>query len=113
MGAEWAAQSPDPEWRKDGPILQRTSEFLKTDPDSTTVRFWAWATVFAQSEATGNVKTQARSRSELLKLGAVEGKDKDGVTMFQPPAPVPKPVPKLSPSPVVSPSPVIGPSPTN
>ncbi len=105
MGAEWAAQSPDPEWRKDAPILQRTSEFLKTDPDSTTVRFWAWATVFAQAAATGNVKTQERSRSELLKLGAVEGQDKDGLTMFQPPAPSPSPTATVSPTPSVNPSP--------
>jgi hypothetical protein len=99
MGAEWAAQSPDPEWQKDGAALQRISNFLKTDPDSTTVRFWAWSSVFAQAKATSNVKTEERARSELLKLGAVEGKNEAGLTVFMPPAP--KVVP--SPSPVVSP----------
>jgi hypothetical protein len=114
MGAEWAAQSPDPEWRKDAPILQRTSDFLKTDPNSTTVRFWAWSSVFAQAKATGNVKTEGRSREELLKLGAVEGKNEAGLTVFMPPAP---PVVKPSPSPTAMPSPTatpsVNPTPTN
>jgi hypothetical protein len=107
MGAEWAKQSADPEWQKDGQILQRTSEFLKTDPDSMVVRFWAWNTVFAQAAATGNVKTQGRAREELLKLGAVEGKNEAGLTVFMPTPPSPKVVP----SPKVTPS--VNPTPTN
>jgi hypothetical protein len=110
MGGEWAQQSPDPEWQKTGETLIRTSDFLKTDPNSTTVRFWAWSSVFAQAKATGNVKTEERARSELLKLGAVEGKDAEGLTVFMPPAPPPPPPPKVSPSPGVSPTAM--PSPT-
>jgi tetratricopeptide (TPR) repeat protein len=114
MGAEWAAQSPDVEWRKDAPILRRTSEFLKTDPNSASVRFWAWSSVFAQAKATGNVKSEERARSELLTLGAVEGKDEAGLTVFMPPAPRPKvtPSPRVSPSPGVSPTAVPSPSAT-
>jgi hypothetical protein len=107
MGSEWAAQSPDPEWRKDAPILRRTSEFLQTDPNSTTVRFWAWSSVFAQAKATGNVKSENRARSELLNLGAVEGQDEAGLTMFRPPAP---PVPPPSPTATVSPNPTVSPT---
>lgn len=121
MGGEWAQQSPDPEWRETGASLIRTSNFLKTDPNSAMVRFWAWSSVFAQAKATSNVKTEERARSELLKLGAVEGKNQDGLTVFMPPAPPPPPPPKASPSPGVSPtampsaspSPSVNPTPTN
>ncbi len=106
MGGEWAQQSPDPEWQKVGESLIRTSNFLKTDPNSTTVRFWAWSSVFAQAKATGNVKTEARARSELLQLGAVEGKDAAGLTVFMSPAP-----PVVKPSPTATPS--VNPSPIN
>ncbi|WP_264327276.1 hypothetical protein [Romeriopsis navalis] len=98
MGGEWAAQSSDPVMRQDAPILQRYSEFLKKDPDSTIVRFGSWNTVYAQAQATGNAKTQSRARNELLLLGAVEAKDSEGQTIFSLPAPKPKPKPTPSPA---------------
>jgi tetratricopeptide (TPR) repeat protein len=107
-GAEWAKLAPDPEWQKDGATLQRLSAFLKTDPDSKRVRFWSWSTVFAQASATGNVRTQGRAREELLKLGAVEAKDKDGMTVFVPPPP-PPPAPKVEPKPSPTASPTVSP----
>ncbi|NJN49203.1 MAG: hypothetical protein HC805_04725 [Alkalinema sp. RL_2_19] len=104
QGAAWAAQAPDAETRKDAPILSRYSEFLKTDPDSTIVRFWAWNTIFAQAQATGNRKTQTRAKNELVLLGAIEGKNSDGQVMFSPPAakPKPRPTPSSKPSPKAS-----------
>jgi tetratricopeptide (TPR) repeat protein len=108
-GAEWAKQSTDPEWQKDGVVLQRTSDFLRSNPDSTGVRIWAWSTVFAQAAVTGNVRTQGRAREELLKLGAVEGKDKDGMTVFMPPPPAPKVEPKPSPTASPTASPTVSP----
>ncbi len=94
MAAEWAQQDPDPEMRPVAPVLQRRSEFLKTDPDSKAVRLWAWTVVYRQAKATGNDKTAARARAELLLLGAVEEKDASGESIFKLVAPKPSPSPQ-------------------
>jgi hypothetical protein len=104
MAAQWAQQSPDPELQKEAPFLQQFSDFLKTDPDSRIVRFWAWTTVYNQAKATGNAKARGRARNELWLLGAVEGKNEAGQTMFRLPLPKPKPSPPPRSTPSPSPS---------
>jgi hypothetical protein len=95
--ADWAALSPNPEERRDEPVLRRVSNFLASEPDNRTVRYWAWSTVFDQSLVTKNLKTQVRAREELLTMGAIEGKDeKTGQPFFKPPA-MKRPVPVAKP----------------
>jgi hypothetical protein len=105
MAADWAKQSSDPGWWEQVDNFQRTSVFLQTDPNSAQVRFWSWSSVFAQAQVTKNLKTQARARQELLAMGAIEGKNKEGEVVFLPPAPPPLPKPTASPTPTASPAP--------
>jgi hypothetical protein len=49
IAAEWAAQSPDPRAEEDQYSLRRTAEFLKTDPDNTSVQVNAWLQVLASA----------------------------------------------------------------
>lgn len=49
MAAQWAAQSPDPRGAEDQFSLQKTADFLKTDPDNTSVQVNAWLQVLAAS----------------------------------------------------------------
>lgn len=97
MAGDWAIQSTDPEIRRVGPLMKQTAAFLKTDPDSRTVRLWGWSSVFEQAEVTHDRQTQERARQELLKIGAEEHKDPEGRTYFALP-------PKNQPSPASQPS---------
>jgi hypothetical protein len=107
QAAEWAAQSPNPEDQKEVKILTRIHRFLETDPDSTIVKFWSWSSVFAQAQALGNVKTQERARAALLDMGAIEDKDKQGLTLFSLPA---TPAPPTTPKPVSGGNPTVNPT---
>jgi hypothetical protein len=105
---KWAAQSPDPEMRKEAKRLGEIANFLRTNPDTTAVKFWAWNMIFAQATALKNPKTEARAREELIAMGGVESKNAEGLTVFLPPAPKPpavKPVPTQKPKPNANPSP--------
>jgi hypothetical protein len=87
--AEWAAGSEDPEIRQVAEVFRLTAQFLTTDPDSRPVRLQAWSSIFAQAEATQDVKTQARARAAILSLGGIEQVDAEGRTFFTLPDPPP------------------------
>jgi tetratricopeptide (TPR) repeat protein len=108
---EWAKASIDPQERKVAQVFDRVSTYLQRDPDSSSVRFWAWSLIFAQSGTIGDRKTQARARTELLTLGAQEAQDpKTGQTTFTPPVPKPTPKPTATPTPTPTASPTPSPS---
>ncbi|MBD2543332.1 hypothetical protein H6G72_05585 [Planktothricoides sp. FACHB-1370] len=76
IAAEWVKGTPD---EKFASIYAQTAEFLKSNPDNTDVRFWAWSEVY-YSTVDKNVK--ARAEAELLKLGANKRVDEDGNIYF-------------------------------
>lgn len=47
--AQWAEQSPDPRGEEDQYSLQKTADFLKTNPDNTQVQVNAWLQVLASA----------------------------------------------------------------
>jgi len=49
IAAEWAAQSPDSRAEEDQVSLQRTADFLATDPENPQVRVNAWRQVLASA----------------------------------------------------------------
>jgi tetratricopeptide (TPR) repeat protein len=103
---EWAKASIDPQERKVAQVFNRVSTYLQRDPDSSSVRFWAWNLIFAQSGTIGDRKTQDRARAELLTLGAQEAQDpKTGQITFTPPIPKPRPTPTATPTPTPTPTP--------
>ncbi len=109
---EWAKASIDPQEHKVAQTFNRVSTYLQSDPDSSSVRFWAWGTIFAQSETIGDRKTQDRARKELLTLGAQEAQDpKTGQITFTPPVPTPGPSPTATPAPSPTATPTASPSP--
>lgn len=79
MASQWAAAS---EYREIAPSLQRTANFLKREPDSKLVRFQAWGSVYDQAQKTGDRKTEARAKQELLTLGGVEKVSPEGRHYF-------------------------------
>jgi tetratricopeptide (TPR) repeat protein len=102
---EWAKGSMDPEERKMAQVFNRVSTYLQRDPDSSTVRFWAWGLIFDQSRTIGDRKTQDRARRELLTLGAQENQDpKTGVVTFTPPISKPKPTATPPATPAIAPT---------
>jgi tetratricopeptide (TPR) repeat protein len=96
--AEWAQVSPVAEDRDNVELFQRMANFLKTNPDSTPVRVWAWSTIYQQAEVVNDRNTQARARRELLALGATETRDQQGQIQFIPPKPKASPQPQASPA---------------
>jgi hypothetical protein len=76
MAAQWVKGTPDEEF---APIYAQTAEFLKSNPDNVSVRFWAWSEVY-YSTVDKNVK--ARAEAELLKLGAAKRVDENGEIYF-------------------------------
>lgn len=76
MAAEWVKGTPDEEFAS---IYAQTAEFLKSNPDNVSVRFWAWSEVY-YSTVDKNVK--ARAEAELLKLGANKRVDEKGEIYF-------------------------------
>lgn len=81
MAAEWVKGTADEAF---APIYAQTAEFLKSNPDNTSVRFWAWSEVY-HSTVDKNVK--ARAEAELLKLGANKRVDAEGNVFFALPVP--------------------------
>lgn len=84
MAAKWAKGTPDEEYAK---FYQQTADFLKTDPNSTFIRFMAWNDVYHQA---ADKKVKARAKQEILKLGGQERRDEKGEIFFAFPKP-PKP----------------------
>jgi hypothetical protein len=76
MAAEWVKGTADKDF---APIYAQTAEFLRSDPDNTNVRFWAWSEVYS---TTVDKKVKARAEAELLKLGANKRVDEDGNIYF-------------------------------
>ena len=77
MAADWVQGSPEgPEL---APIFRATAEYLRRDPDSVSVRFIAWNTVYSQ---TTDKLVRQRAKQALVKLGAQVQKDKDGNESF-------------------------------
>lgn len=64
--AEWAAQSSDPRAQEDRISLQRTAEFLASDPDKTQAQIGAWAQVLG---SVPDNKTQAEVIKNIEALG--------------------------------------------
>lgn len=85
MAAKWANEVPD--YRDAAAIFQETANFLKTDPDSRSVRFQAWSSVYQQASAMNDRQTQARAKQEILALGGVEKVDAQGRHFFAFPQP--------------------------
>jgi tetratricopeptide (TPR) repeat protein len=85
--AAWAQVSPAAEDRDNAALFQRMANFLKTSPDITPVRVWAWSTIYQQAAALDDRNTQARARRELLALGATETQDEQNQIQFIPPQP--------------------------
>ena len=77
MAADWVQGSP--EWSKLAPVFRSTAEYLRRDPDSVSVRFTAWSTVYAQ---TTDKLVRQRAKQALVKLGAQVQKDKNGKESF-------------------------------
>jgi hypothetical protein len=80
MAADWSAKTQ--EYRNLAPVFAGSATFLKTDPDSKLIRFQAWAAVYMQAGAMGDLKTQARAKQEILALGGVEKVDEKGRPIF-------------------------------
>ncbi|MBK4731911.1 hypothetical protein JJD41_18840 [Oxynema sp. CENA135] len=76
MAARWAQASGNTELAE---IYRRTAEFLKTDPDSTRVRFWGWQEVYYTAI---DRQRQQKAEEELLKLGAKKQVDSQGRVTF-------------------------------
>lgn len=78
MAAHWVEGTP---YQKLGPLFQGTAQFLQQDPNSISVRFQSWASVYEQAVATRDRQTQARAKQEILHLGG-EVISQDGKMRF-------------------------------
>lgn len=118
IAGDWALQSSLPEIRHSGPILKGIANFLRSEPDSARVRFWAWNSVYFQAMATRDRVTQERAKRELLALGGIEKNSPEGIVYFELPeaekkAPAKQPeTSSQSPSPQASPQPSSASSPS-
>ncbi|MCC3475048.1 MAG: hypothetical protein JGK30_22110 [Microcoleus sp. PH2017_40_RAT_O_B] len=81
MAAEWVEKTQ--EGKKLAPLFRATAEFLRRDPDSVSVRFNAWSTVYYQ---TTDKLVRQRAKQALVKLGARVQKDRDGKESFSLPS---------------------------
>lgn len=81
MAAEWVKVTPDEDY---GSIYEQTAQFLKTNPDNTSVRFWAWSEVYY---STVDRTVKKRAEAELLKLGANKRVAESGQVYFALPSP--------------------------
>ncbi|MEB3825885.1 hypothetical protein [Phormidium sp. CCY1219] len=82
MAAQWVKATPEEDAAELAELYQRMAQFLRSDPDSTPVRFWAWNEVYhnAMTES-----VQLRAEEELLKLGAEKQiTESGGVRFFLP-----------------------------
>lgn len=76
IAAEWAKGTPDENFAS---VYQQTAEFLKSNPDNISVRFWAWSEIYY---STVDKTVKARAEEELLKLGANKRVGEDGQVYF-------------------------------
>ncbi|MCC3416198.1 MULTISPECIES: hypothetical protein [unclassified Microcoleus] len=81
MAADWVEKTQ--EGKKLAPLFRATAEFLRRDPDSVSVRFNAWSTVYYQ---TTDKLVRQRAKQALVKLGARVQKDRDGKESFSLPS---------------------------
>jgi len=90
MAAKWVQGTPYQELE---PIFQQTVTFLRQDPNSISVRFQAWTSIYYQAVAVNDKTTQERAKKEILALGG-QTRVKDGeLIFFLPNATPPKPQP--------------------
>lgn len=75
--ADWAAVRP--ESREYEPFFRRTAGFLRRDPNSLPVRFYAWYSVYAEAI---DRPIRDRAERELILLGAKKGRNRQGQTIF-------------------------------
>ncbi len=66
MAAKWVQGTP---YQALAPLFQQTAAFLRSDPNSTPVRFQAWTSVYYQAVAVQDKATQERAKQEILALG--------------------------------------------
>lgn len=76
MAAKWAKGTPDEEFAS---VYQQTADFLTSNPDSISARFWAWSEIYY---TTVDKTVKARAEDELLKLGANKREDENGQVYF-------------------------------
>lgn len=74
--AEWVKGTPDEQYAS---IYAQSAEFLKSNPDNISVRFWAWSEIYY---TTVDKTVKARAEDELLKLGAKKRVGEDGQVYF-------------------------------
>lgn len=76
MAAEWVKGTPDEDFAS---VYEQTAQFLKSNPDSISVRFWAWSEIYY---STVDKTVRSRAEEELLKLGANKRVAEDGQVYF-------------------------------
>lgn len=76
MAADWIEGTPDEDY---GPIYEQTAQFLKSNPDNVSVRFWAWSEIYY---TTVDKTVKERAETELLQLGAKKRVAEDGQVYF-------------------------------
>lgn len=76
MAAQWVKDTPYEDLAE---LYEKTAEFLRTDPDSTSVRLWSWNEVYRTAV---NKTVQERAEQELLKLGAEKQITENGQVRF-------------------------------
>ena len=81
IAAEWAAQSSDPRAQEDQVSLQRTAEFLASNPDKTQAQIGAWAQVLG---SVPDEKTQAEVIKNIEALGYEVVPNEQGSYSIQP-----------------------------
>ncbi|NER38566.1 MAG: hypothetical protein F6J93_32210 [Oscillatoria sp. SIO1A7] len=76
MAAEWVKGTPDEALATP---FQQMAAFLKGNPNSENVRFWAWSDVYYNAL---NDKVRQKAEEELLKLGATKKVEPNGEVSF-------------------------------
>ena len=76
MAADWVKGTPDEDY---GSFYEQTAQFLATNPDNISVRFWAWSEIYY---TTVDDTVKARAEEELLNLGANKRVAEDGQVYF-------------------------------
>ncbi|MCT7982232.1 hypothetical protein NG796_02880 [Laspinema sp. A4] len=74
--AQWARGT---EYDDYADLYQSAADFLRTEPDSTGVRLWAWNEVYQNSI---NESVKQRAEQEILKLGASKQINEEGQVIF-------------------------------
>lgn len=77
MAAQWTRGT---EYEEYADLYQSAADFLRTQPDSTGVRLWAWNEVYQNSI---NESVKQRAEQEILNLGASKEITEDGRVIFR------------------------------